>query len=523
MKHALPSRAATHRAAAPVPARFLQLAATLLTALATAMLLAACSVGPNYVRPELRAGAKAPAAFKESAPAVVATGNADWQPARPRDGEPRGKWWEIYGDATLNALADEVIAANQTVALAEARYRQAVALAEGTRAGQFPTLTGNLSDTRSRASANTSTVTVARGVTTNHSISAGASWEADLWGRVRRNVEASEASLQASAGDLEAARLIAHAQLAQNYFQLRVLDAQKKLLDDTVAAYERSLQLTQNQYAAGVVAKADTIQATTQLRSTQAQLLDIGVQRAQLEHAIAVLTGRMPAEFSLAPDATVAISAMKPPVIAPGLPATLLERRPDIAAAERRVAAANAQVGVASAAFFPTLTINASTGFQASSMANWLAAPSRFWSLGPALALTLFDGGQRRSQTAQAVAAYDASVATYRQTVLTALQEVEDNLATLRILEQEAAVQREALEAARLSLSLVTNQYKAGTVNYLNVITAQATALTAERSMLDILGRRMSASTVLIRALGGGWHDGLLPPGHTAQDASARR
>jgi NodT family efflux transporter outer membrane factor (OMF) lipoprotein len=506
MNHAPPPRPALR-----LPAR-----TAALLPLAATLLLAACSVGPNYVRPDSRAGAKAPAAFKEAGPAAAATtgnatGDANWQPARPRDGEPRGKWWEIYGDATLNALAEQVIAANQTVAQAEARYRQAVALAEGSRAGQFPTITGNLSDTRSRASANTSSVTVARGVTTNHSISAGASWEADLWGRVRRNVEASEASLQASASDLEAARLLAHAQLAQNYFQLRVLDAQKKLLQDTVAAYERSLQLTQNQFAAGVVAKADTIQATTQLRSTQAQLLDIGVQRAQLEHAIAVLTGKAPAEFSLPPDPSFAMLAVKPPAIAPGLPATLLERRPDIAAAERRVAAANAQIGVASSAFYPTLTINASTGFQASSMANWLTAPSRFWSLGPALALTLFDGGLRRSQTAQAVAAYDASVATYRQTVLTALQEVEDNLASLRILEQEAAVQREALEAARLSLSLVLNQYKAGTVNYLNVITAQATALTAERNALDILGRRMGASTVLIRALGGGWHEGPLP------------
>ena len=470
-----------------------RLASTLLLA---PLLLAACTAGPDYVRPAI----PMPAAFKE---------NAGWKQAEPRDAEPRGKWWEVFGDSALNALAEQVSAANQTLAQSEARYRQALALAEGARAGNFPNITANLSESRARASGNTSAVTVARGVTTNHSVSVGASWEPDLWGRVRRSIDANEAGLQASAGDLEAARLLATAQLVQNYFQLRVLDAQRLLLEDTIAGYQKSLQLAQNQFAAGVVAKVDTLQATTQLKSTQAQAIETGVQRAQLEHAIAVLVGKAPAEFGITPAGGPATLA--PPVIAAGLPSALLERRPDIAAAERRVAAANAQIGVASAAFFPALTLSASTGFQSASMAQWLTAPSRFWSLGPALAMTLFDGGLRRSQTAQAEAAYDATVAAYRQSVLVALQEVEDSLATLRILEQEAAVQREALDAARQSVALTTNQYKAGTVSYLNVVTVQAAALAAERTSLDIVSRRMLASAALVRALGGGWHASTLP------------
>jgi NodT family efflux transporter outer membrane factor (OMF) lipoprotein len=344
-------------------------------------------------------------------------------------------------------------------------------------------------------------------VVETYSLPVSASWEADLWGRVRRAVEGTEASLQASAGDVEAARLLAQTQLVQNYFQLRILDAQKRLLDHTVAAYRKSLQLTQNQYAAGVVARADTIQATTQLKTTEAQAIDVGVQRAQLEHAIAVLLGRAASDFTIA----AAPVAIVPPPVAPGVPSTLLERRPDIAAAERRVAAANARIGETAAAFFPALTISASTGYQSASFAQWLSAPSRFWSLGPALAVTLFDSGQRRAQNAQALASHDASVAAYRQVVLVALQEVEDNLAALRILEQEAAVQREALEAARQSVVLTTNQYKAGTVSYLNVVNVQAASLSAELSALNILSRRMTASAALVKALGGGWHSSMLP------------
>ncbi len=332
------------------------------------------------------------------------------------------------------------------------------------------------------------------------------SWEPDLWGRVRRTVEANRASAQASAADLQAARLSAQAQLAQNYLQLRVLDAQQQLLEDTIAAYQRSEQLTQNQYAVGVVPKVDVIQAQTQLKSTQAQALDVGVQRAQLEHAIALLAGQPASTFSIARAPLVAVA----PAIPVGVPSALLERRPDIASAERRMAAANAQIGVAKAAYFPALTLSASAGFESSSFANWLTLPSRVWAIGPALAQTLFDAGLRRAQSDAAIAAYDAEVAAYRQVVLAGFGEVEDNLAALRILEQEAQVQNEALQLARQSVLLTTNQYRAGTVSYLNVVTVQATALASENAALGILNRRLAASVLLIKALGGGWNAGLL-------------
>jgi NodT family efflux transporter outer membrane factor (OMF) lipoprotein len=338
-------------------------------------------------------------------------------------------------------------------------------------------------------------------VVTNHNLPFQASWAPDVWGNIRRAVEANEAGAQASAGDLEAARLSAHAALAQSYFQLRALDTQQLLLEDTVAAYAKSLQLVQNQYAAGVVAKADLVQAQTQIKTTQAQTIDIGVQRAQLEHAIALLMGKPPAELSIPRQP---LTAAVPPAPA-GLPSELLERRPDIAAAERRMAQANAQIGVAKAAYYPALTLSASAGYQSATMADWLTAPSRFWSFGPAIAQSLFDGGLRRAQTAQAIAAYDASVAAYRETVLTGFQQVEDSLATLRILEQEAEVQGEAVASAEQGLALALNQYKAGTVNYLNVVVAQATALANQRTAVDILNRRVSASVQLVTALGGGW------------------
>jgi NodT family efflux transporter outer membrane factor (OMF) lipoprotein len=334
-----------------------------------------------------------------------------------------------------------------------------------------------------------------------------ASWEVDLWGRVRRSVEAGEASWQASAAQLEAARLSARSALAQNYFLLRVADSTQQLLADTVAAYQRSLELTRNRYAAGVVARVDVVQAEVQLKSAQAQLIDLGVNRAQLEHAIALLVGEAPAKFAVAP----APLALKMPDIPLALPSALLERRPDIAAAERNMAAANAQIGVAKAAFFPTLTLTGSTGFRSTTFADLLTAPSRFWSIGGALAQAVFDAGLRRAQTDQAIAAYDADVATYRQTVLIAFQEVEDNLAALRILEQEASVQDEVVQGARQAVELTVNQYRAGIVSYLNVITAQATLLANERAAADIRGRRLTASVALIKALGGGWTSEELP------------
>ena len=330
---------------------------------------------------------------------------------------------------------------------------------------------------------------------------ANAGWDADLWGRVRRTVESNEASAAASAADLEAVRLLVQSELVINYLQLRVQDTQKKLLDESAAAFAKSLQLTQNRYKAGLAGRVDVAQAEAQLKSTQAQAIDTGVQRAQLEHAIAVLLGASPAEFAL-PAAVVKAVV---PAIPTGLPSDLLERRPDIAGAERRVAAANAQIGVAKAAFYPSLILSGNAGFQSSSFARWLTVPSRVWSLGPDLALSIFDGGQRKALTDQAIASYDASVATYRQTVLVAFQDVEDNLAALRILEQESQVQNEAVNAARQSVELTVNQYKAGIVSYLNVVTVQTTLLSNERTALALLGRRLTAAAQLVRALGGGW------------------
>ncbi len=444
-------------------------------------LVSGCTAGPDYTRPAV----ETPAAYKEA---------GSWTPAQPRDTEQRGSWWHVFGDRDLDALVGKIEVSNQSARIAEAQFRQARALAQVARAGFYPTVSGRAAVTRNRSPR-------AGGSDTAYELSLDAAWEADVWGRVSRTVEAAEAGAQASAADLEAIRLSLQAELAQDYFQLRVLDAQRKLLDDTVRAFERSLELTKNRYAVGVAGKADVVQAETQLKSTQAQAIDLGVQRTQLEHAIAVLIGRPPSEFTLRPEPL----PVKMPVIPPALPSQLLERRPDIAAAERRVAAANAQIGVAQSAYFPSLTLSAAGGFQASSLANWLSLPNRFWSLGPALAQTLFDAGLRRALTDQAIAAYDANVAAYRQTVLTGFQEVEDNLAALRILADEARVQDEAVRAARESLVLTLNQYKAGTISYLNVVTVQTTQLNNERTAVGILGQQLNAAVLLVKALGGGW------------------
>jgi NodT family efflux transporter outer membrane factor (OMF) lipoprotein len=458
-----------------------------------------CSVGPNYVRPT----AESPPSYKEA---------VAWKQAEPRDQEPRGKWWEVFKDPKLDALAAQVEVSNQTIKGAEARVRQARALTQQARAALFPLVSANAGATRSgsgggsTSSNNVGSNVQVGGVRNNYNVALDVNWEVDLWGRVRRTVEAGEASAQASVADLESAKLSAQAQLAEDYFLLRVQDAQIRLLNDTVDAYQRSLQLTRNQYAVGVAARADVAQAETQLKSTQAQAIDAGVQRAQLEHAIAVLLGKAPADFSVAAE----VVPTEFPAIPPGLPSELLERRPDIAAAERRTAAANAQIGVAEAAFFPSLTLSASGGFQSSVLSQLFSLPSRYWSLGAALAQTIFDAGLRRAQTAQAIATYDENVANYRQTVLIGFQEVEDNLAALRILEQEGAVQDEAVKAARESLTITLNQYRAGTANYLAVVVAQAIALANERTALAILSRRLSASVALIKALGGGWNAAAL-------------
>lgn len=456
--------------------------------IALAASLNGCMVGPDYQRPDV----EIPAAYKET---------GEWKVAQPEDEASRGKWWEVFADSQLNALVEQVEISNQNVQAAEAKFRQARALVAGSRAALFPSLNADASITRSRSPTGVVGGTTAGRIITSRSASLDASWELDLWGGVRRTVEGNTASAQASAANLAAARLSAQAELVSDYFQLRMLDAQKQLLDDSVAAFQKSLDLTNNRYDAGVAAKVDVVTAETQLRSTQADALDTGVQRAQFEHAIAVLIGKPPAQFSIAP---VPLAVSMPP-IPPGLPSALLERRPDIAAAERSVAAANAQIGVAKAAFFPSLTLSGSDGYRSASASDWLTAPSRFWSIGPALAQSLFDAGLRRAQSDQAIAAYDATVAQYRQTVLAGFQEVEDNLVALRILEEEAKVQEQAVRAARESVMLTLNQYKAGTVSYLNVIIVQTAQLNNERTAVSILGRRLVAAATLVKALGGGW------------------
>ncbi len=473
----------------------LRLAMKHLPLLLALCILAGCAVGPDYLRPAMHS----PAAYREG-----------WKSAQPRDDVSRGNWWEIYGDPELDALVKQVEMSNQNVIAAAAQYRQAQALLGSASAGQYPTVSGGISASRGQgtsAASSTGTAVVSPGspVRNTDRLSLSANWEADVWGRIGRTVEASEAQVQAGAADLQAALLSAQATLVQSYLQRRVNQAQGRLLEQTIAAYERSLQITRNRYEAGVSGRSDVALAETQLRSTQAQAIDLGVQRAQLEHAIAVLIGRAPADISVpAKDGVATLPTL--PNIPVGLPSELLERRPDIAASERRIAAANAQIGVAQSAFFPALTFNAAGGYQNSSFSQLTALPNRFWSLGPALALTLFDAGARSAQKEQAIAAYDRSVASYRQTVLTAFQEVEDNLAALRILAAEAEAQRAAQVAAHEALTLTENQYQAGTVSYLNVVTAQAAALAADRTGLGISGSRLNASVLLQKALGGDWH-----------------
>ncbi len=452
--------------------------------LCASIFLTACAVGPNYQRPAL----ETPAQFKE---------NHAWVPTAPLAAEPQGAWWNVFGDTTLDALEARVAAANQSLRAAYYAYQQALALTQAVRAAEFPAVDANASATRSASPNGTGSHTLSNNV----SLGLTASWAPDLWGRVRRQVEASTAGAAASHADLLAAQLSLQATLAQNYFQIRQIDSQTALAQDTVTAYEKSLQLTQNRYAAGVVSRADVAQAQTQLANARVQQAAFGVQRAQLEHAIAVLTGTPASSF----DLPRMPSLPQPQAIPAGLPAQLLLRRPDLAAAERRVAAANAQIGVAESAYFPALTLSAGGGYRGSSFANLLSAPNLFWSIGPALAQTLFDGGARRAQVAQNEAAYQQTVAQYRQLSLQAFQQVEDQLAALSILEHEAQLQQQAVAAAEESLRLASNQYQAGTVPYLNVLTAQTAAYGARNSALQIAGQRLSANVALIQALGGAW------------------
>ncbi len=482
---------------------------SLLGAAAVLCMVCACAVGPNYKRPS----APVPASYKEQ---NLAEGEASpWKAAEPSDATARGKWWETFGDPQLNALEDQVDVSNQNIAQAQAQYRGARAAVRGARADYFPTVSTSPSVTRSRTGSSRTSPTPT--TVTQYELPVDASYEVDVWGRVRRSVESSVAGAQASAADLEAVRLSMHAELAADYFQLRGLDSEKQLLDSDVAAFEKALQLTLNRFNQGVVSGVDVAQAQTLLETTRAQATDLEVNRAQLEHAIATLIGKAPADFAIEQVGSVP----GPPIVPVQVPSELLERRPDIAASERRVAAANAQIGVATAAFFPRLLLAATGGYGSSTLTNFFSLPNLFWSVGASLAETLFDGGKRRAVTEQARASYDASVAVYRLDVLSAFQDVEDNLAALRILAEEARQQAAAVEAAERSLTIARNRYEAGVTTYLEVITAQSAALTDERAAIEILTRRLTAAVNLVKALGGGWQTSDLPYGGAPAAAAA--
>lgn len=464
----------------------------------TALLLNGCYVGPKYVRPT--PPAPVPESYKEA---------QGWKPAQPSDQTLRGNWWEIFGDPQLNALEEQVNVSNQNLKAAEARLREARAVIRINRASEFPVISTAPSITSLHSSTNGPNVPrgTVYSATGDFVLPFDLSYELDLWGRIRRTVAAAREEAQATAADLEIARLSLHAELAVDYFELRSADAQKQLLDDTVKAYTDALKLTTNRYDGGLAPKSDVAQARTQLDSTRVQATDVGVQRAQLEHAIALLIGKPPAAFGLPP----APLNIQPPDVPVGLPSELLERRPDIAAAERRVAEVNEQIGIARAAFFPAVILNASAGLEGTSITNWLNWPSRFWAVGPSTLETLFDAGRRRASSDAALGAYDVTVAAYRETTLNAFQQVEDNLAALRILQQEATEQQQAVASAQESLRLSSNRYKGGVDTYLQVITAQTIALANERNDVDIQRRRMEASVLLIKALGGGWNVAKLP------------
>jgi NodT family efflux transporter outer membrane factor (OMF) lipoprotein len=469
------------------------------------LLLSGCTVGPKYVTP---ATAMAPA-FKEQPPESFKESDG-WKPAQPGDQTLRGKWWEVFGDPQLNELEEELTSSNQSLKVSEARFRQARAMIRFNRSAEFPTIATSPSVVNERDSTHQPyfPAQYSNNGTGNFTLPFDLSYEVDLWGRVRRTVSASREEAQASAADLQTASLSLHAELAADYFELRSADTQKQLLDDTVKAYTDALALTQNRFNDGAAPKSDVAQAQTQLDGARVEDTDVTVMRAQHEHAIATLIGKPPASFSIA---FAPQTPLRLPAVPVGLPATLLERRPDIAAGERRVAEANDQIGIARAAFYPTLTIGAAAGFEGTTIANVFNWPSRIWAVGPQMSQTLFDAGRRRSVSESATANYDGTVASYRQTTLTAFQEVEDNLAALRILEHEAQQQQEATVSASEALQLFTNRYQGGVDNYLQVITAQTVLLTNERNDIDIQRRRMDASVLLVKAVGGDWDTSQLP------------
>ncbi|MGB2627548.1 MAG: efflux transporter outer membrane subunit [Candidatus Acidiferrum sp.] len=454
-----------------------------------------CMVGPEYKRPV----AEVPPAYKE-------IGN--WKQAQPNDQNLGGNWWELFQDPQLNALEQQVNVSNQNLKAAEAQYTQARALVRYYRAAYYPSIGGGVSATRNKISNNRPPILSTNGATYNDfQIPLELSYEVDVWGRVRRTVESYRAQAQASAADLAAVNLSMHAELALDYYQARTLDAEEQLLKSTVSQYQQALELIQNRFAGGLASDLEVQQAKTQLETTRAQAIDVGVARAQYEHAVAVLIGKPPAEFSLA---ALPLTTPPPPVPA-GLPSELLERRPDIASAERLMASANAQIGVAKAAYYPTISLGATGGFESGMISTLLTGPSALWAVGGSAVAPLFDGGRRRANLDQAIAAYDQSVANYRETVLTGFQQVEDNVAALRILEDEAQVQESAVTAAQKYLELANTRYKGGVTSYLEVTTAQSAALSDEVTAVNILGRRMVYAVTLVQALGGGWNNSELP------------
>lgn len=466
-----------------------------------ALLGAGCSVGPKYKTPVV----PSTPAWKEAPPENFKEGQG-WKTAEPSDAKLRSDWWTIFGDPELNSLESQVDVSNQNLKTAEARFREARALIRLNRSALFPTVTAGAGIQSGRGARN-NTTSDARRQYNSFVLPVDLSYEVDTWGRVRHNIEAAREEAQATAADLETIRLSIHSELARDYFAMRSADAQKRLLDETVVAYEKALQLNRNLFQGGAASGAEVAQAETQLRATQTQATETGLQRTQFEHAIAVLIGKPPAEVSL----PVRPLTGEPPTIPGALPSQLLERRPDIAAAERRVAEANAILGIARAAFFPSIVLGATAGFQSGSFTDWLSWPNRLWAVGPSVVQTVFDAGRRRANTEAVSANYDALVANYREAALNAFQEVEDNLAALRILDDEIKTQRAAVESARRSVQLSTNRYTGGLVTYLEVATTQTVALENERLAVDIERRRMDASVLLIKSLGGGWDITSLP------------
>jgi NodT family efflux transporter outer membrane factor (OMF) lipoprotein len=460
----------------------------------TILSLAACAVGPKYKAPAV----PAPPAYKEV---------GDWKTAQPSDQNLGGNWWEIFQDLQLNALEQQIDVSNQNLKAAVAQYQQARASLRYARADYYPTVTTNPSATRERYSDNRPQ-SLGNGKTFNDFVvPIDLSYQVNAWGRVSKNVESYREQAQASAADLAVVNLTMHADLAIDYFAARTLDAEEKLLQNTVVQYEHALQLNDDRYQGGLASEVEVEQARTILETTRAQLVDVGVSRAQYEHAAAVLVGKPPADFSLPPLPLTT----PPPPIPVGVPSELLERRPDIAATERRVASANAQVGLAKSAYYPLVNIVASGGLESGTITALLQGPSALWSVGAAAAATIFDGGRRHALNDEAKEAYDSSVASYRQTVLSAFQQVEDNLAALRVLEQEAGVQATAVQSAQRSLELSNTRYEGGVTSYLEVITAQNAALSDEVTAVNILGRRMASAVLLVEALGGGWDRSSLP------------